>query len=51
MLLEKGSDVSVVSEAGETAHDWARKFGAREVILGVGQNLPTPAAAPQPPRR
>lgn len=32
LLLERGSDVNNVSVAGETALDWARKFGSREVI-------------------
>lgn len=32
MLLAKGADVNVVSGAGETALDWARKFGVKQTI-------------------
>jgi len=48
MLLAKGADVSVVSEAGETALDWARKFGSKDVIAMLekagAKGSPIPAA-------
>jgi Ankyrin repeats (3 copies)/Prenyltransferase and squalene oxidase repeat len=36
MLLEHGADPTVKSMAGETALDWAEKFGQAEVIQALG---------------
>lgn len=51
LLIEVGADVNVKSNMGETALDWAKKFGNREVIAelsGAGAREGTPYA---PPRR
>ena len=48
MLLAKGAELNVVSTAGETALDWARKFGSNEVIAALekagAKGSPVPAA-------
>ena len=48
MLLAKGAELNVVSTAGETALDWARKFGSNEVIAALekagAKGNPVPAA-------
>jgi ankyrin repeat protein len=46
LLLEKGADVKAKSNLGETALDWARKFGNPEVMrmLEQGGGTATPAA-------
>lgn len=59
LLLKAGADVNVKSAMGETALDWARKFGAPEVIAvltaaGARPGDPfapprLPAAAPRTP--
>ena len=36
LLLERGADKSVKSLAGETAEDWARKFGNPKVLAALG---------------
>jgi len=51
MLLEKGADISVVSEAGETALDWARKFGSRDVIAVLEKAGAKGSTAPVAPVR
>ncbi|MGA2879560.1 MAG: ankyrin repeat domain-containing protein [Bryobacteraceae bacterium] len=43
MLMAHGADLRPTNHAGETALDWARKFGDPEVIRAVGGNPPDPA--------
>jgi ankyrin repeat protein len=45
LLLQAGSDVNVKSKAGETARDWAGKYGNRDVIAAL-----SPQAVSDPPR-
>jgi len=47
MLIDRGADLSVQSNAGETAADWARKVGAAAglEILKVARAQEAPAAA------
>jgi ankyrin repeat protein len=50
LLLEKGADVKAKSNLGETALDWARKFGNPGIIRMLEQaGGPAAAAAPTPP--
>ena len=44
-LLEAGADVKLASTVGETALDWAKKFGNREV-LGLLTEAGAPAGVP-----
>jgi ankyrin repeat protein len=53
LLLRAGADVNVVSNSGETALDWAEKFGDRSVLAALrasGAKTGMPYEAPQPPR-
>jgi len=48
-LLEHGADARVKSLAGETALDWARKYGAASAIEALGgKPKPQVAAVPEP---
>jgi ankyrin repeat protein len=50
LLLKAGADVNAKSTTGETALDWARKFGNRKVIAaltGAGGKGGAPLTAPQ----
>ena len=51
MLLAAGADVNAKSMAGETALDWAEKFGSREVLrtlAAAGAKEGLPYSPPQP---
>lgn len=46
LLIKAGSDLNVKSLTGETALDWARKFGNPEVIAALGGKvIPPPSVA------
>jgi hypothetical protein len=50
LLLKAGADANVRSNSGETALDWARKFGNRQVIAALeaaGAKPGTPVALPK----
>src|SRR5215471_10601629 len=43
MLLAKGADLTPKNHGGETALDWAQKFGDAEVIRALGGSAKSPA--------
>ena len=50
LLLKAGADVNAKSSVGETALDWANKFGSKDVIAvltSAGAHEGTPYSAPQ----
>jgi ankyrin repeat protein len=51
LLLEAGADVNVKSNMGETALDWAKKFGNREVIAELSDADAREGSPYTPPRR
>ena len=51
LLLKAGADVNAKSSVGETALDWAKKFGSKEVIAALtsaGAREGVPYTAPRP---
>ena len=51
LLLKAGADVNAKSSVGETALDWAKKFGSKEVIgalTSAGAREGVPYTAPRP---
>src|SRR5579863_580140 len=53
LLMKAGADVNVASTAGETALDWARKFGDRFVVARLQESGARPGvtySAPAAPR-
>ncbi len=46
MLLAKGADPNIKSKGGETAADWAKKFGRGPVLQALGVDSKQVAAAP-----
>src|ERR1017187_8190018 len=62
LLLQAGADINAKSKAGETALDWARKYGNSDVMAALdghtglpnlrgGQDMPRPAPATRLLRR
>ncbi|MCU1272637.1 MAG: Ankyrin [Bryobacterales bacterium] len=49
LLLEKGADAKVKSALGETALDWARKFGDPAVLRLLGDAIKEPERVPEGP--
>lgn len=51
LLLKSGAELDVKSTMGETALDWARKFGNRQVIASLENAGAHPGKSFTPPRR
>ncbi|MBZ5623439.1 MAG: ankyrin repeat domain-containing protein [Acidobacteriia bacterium] len=51
LLLKAGADVNAKSKAGETALDWARKFGNREAVAALTATGARPGDPFSPPQR
>ena len=51
MLIKSGADVNARSMAGETALDWARKFGNRDIVAALAAAGAKPGDPFTPPQR